>query len=206
MMWNTSYGMMRVPEPTGTAAIGPDQAVRIADGWLSEHRTGLPAAEPDQFPGYYTLHTLRDTHIVGMLSVNATTGEVWYHTWHGRFIQMQEPRSSARPWASQHCARLGVDQCRPPPRPNDLLWPFSFHFHCVPTTAGLTESTVLSPSGPLLKWPTRGSPPAGLASNGGTGARCARFGPRLAGGEIAGTLSPRCDSGSGTLRLGGSWW
>ncbi|MFD8376294.1 hypothetical protein ACFV2Z_37025 [Streptomyces sp. NPDC059688] len=95
MMWNTSYGMMRAPAPTSTAAVGPDQAVRIADGWLSKHRTGLHAAEPDQFPGYYTLHTLRDSHIVGMLSVNATTGQVWNHTWHSRFIQMQEPRSSA---------------------------------------------------------------------------------------------------------------
>jgi hypothetical protein len=25
-----------------------------------------------------------------MLSVHATTGAVWYHTWHGRFIAMQE--------------------------------------------------------------------------------------------------------------------
>jgi len=95
MMWNTAYGMMRGPQPTGTAAIRPDQAVRIADGWLTEHHTGLHAAEPDQFPGYYTLHTLRDHHVVGMLSVNATTAQVWYHTWHGRFIQMQEPRGSA---------------------------------------------------------------------------------------------------------------
>ncbi|MGW7261618.1 hypothetical protein [Streptomyces sp. NPDC054834] len=94
MMWNTAYGMMRAPHQSGPAAVGPDQAVRIADGWLSEHRTGLHAAEPDRFPGYYTLHTLRDHHVVGMLSVNATTGQVWYHTWHGRFIQMQEPRGS----------------------------------------------------------------------------------------------------------------
>ncbi|MFB9904311.1 hypothetical protein [Allokutzneria oryzae] len=90
MMWNTASGMMPAPGRTGTAAIGPDQAVRIADQWLSEHRTGLHAAEPDRFPGYYTLHTLRDDHIVGMLSVNATTGAVWYHTWHGRFLQMRE--------------------------------------------------------------------------------------------------------------------
>ncbi|MFH8771288.1 hypothetical protein ACIF83_38465 [Streptomyces sp. NPDC085866] len=93
MMWNTAYGMMRAPHQTGTAAVRPDQAVRIADRWLGEHRSGLHAAEPEQFPGYYTLHTLRDDHIVGMLSVNATSGQVWYHTWHGRFIRMQEPRS-----------------------------------------------------------------------------------------------------------------
>lgn len=92
MMWNTAYGMM--PTPNRAATIGPEQAVRIADRWLSEHRTGLRASEPDRFPGYYTLHTLRGDQIVGMLSVNATTGAVWYHTWHGRFIQIQQYSSS----------------------------------------------------------------------------------------------------------------
>ncbi len=53
---------------------------------------GLPlaVAEPDRFYGYYTLHTLRDGEIEGMLSVNGYTGEVWYHAWHGPFIQIQE--------------------------------------------------------------------------------------------------------------------
>ncbi|GAU69787.1 hypothetical protein SSP35_14_01210 [Streptomyces sp. NBRC 110611] len=94
MMWNTTYGMMPVGTPPGTATVGPDRAVRIANRWLSEHRPGLHAAEPDRFPGYYTLHTLRDDHIVGMLSVSASTGDVWYHTWHGRFLQMREPSGS----------------------------------------------------------------------------------------------------------------
>ncbi|KUN82229.1 hypothetical protein AQJ66_22615 [Streptomyces bungoensis] len=90
MMWNTAYGMMSARSRPGTVAIGPAQAVRIADRWLGEHRRALHAAEPERFPGYYTLHTLRDGHVVGMLSVNATTGTVWYHTWHGRFLRMQE--------------------------------------------------------------------------------------------------------------------
>jgi len=25
-----------------------------------------------------------------MLSVNATTGQVWYHTWHGEFLDKRE--------------------------------------------------------------------------------------------------------------------
>ncbi|MFD0502244.1 hypothetical protein ACFQ0G_03265 [Streptomyces chiangmaiensis] len=69
--------------------------MRIAGRRLSKHQTELHAAEPDHFPGYYTLHTLRDDHIVGVLSVNATTGQVWHHTWHGRFIQLQVPGGSA---------------------------------------------------------------------------------------------------------------
>ncbi|MFI6600212.1 hypothetical protein ACIBHX_28545 [Nonomuraea sp. NPDC050536] len=88
MMWNTAYGMMPASGRTGAGTIGPGQALRIADRWLAEHRTGLHAAEPERFPGYYTLHTLRGDQIVGMLSVNATTGSVWDHTWHGRFIRM----------------------------------------------------------------------------------------------------------------------
>jgi hypothetical protein len=41
-------------------------------------------------PGYYTLHTLRGEQVVGMISVNAATGAVWPHTWHGRFIAMTD--------------------------------------------------------------------------------------------------------------------
>ncbi|WP_053923746.1 hypothetical protein [Streptomyces chattanoogensis] len=90
MTRNTAYGMMPGRTPTGPSAIGPGQAVRIADGWLHQHRTGLHAADPDRFPGYYTLHILRGDRIVGMLSVRAADGAVWYHTWHGRFLQMEE--------------------------------------------------------------------------------------------------------------------
>ncbi|MBA9002773.1 hypothetical protein [Thermomonospora cellulosilytica] len=79
MMWNTAYGMTPARTGPGAAAIRPAQAVRIADQWLRDHRTDLHAAEPDPFPGYYTLHTLRGDKIVGMLSVNSATGAVWNH-------------------------------------------------------------------------------------------------------------------------------
>ena len=46
--------------------------------------------EVDPFYGYYTLHTLNDGEIEGMLSVNGTTGQVWYHSWHGDFLDMTE--------------------------------------------------------------------------------------------------------------------
>ena len=42
------------------------------------------------FPGYYTLDTTRNGKTVGMLSVNARTGAVWHHGWHGRFLGEQE--------------------------------------------------------------------------------------------------------------------
>ncbi|UXY32315.1 hypothetical protein [Streptomyces sp. HUAS TT20] len=94
MMWNTAYGMMSARADSRAATIGPEQASGIANRWLEEHRPGLRAAEPEDFPGYYTLHTQRNGKTVGMLSVNDRTGDVWYHTWHGRFVEMREPADS----------------------------------------------------------------------------------------------------------------
>jgi len=88
MMWNTIYGMH--PGGAGTATVSGEQAQAIADRWLQANRPGEAAGEADAFPGYFTVHTVRDDQIVGMLSVNAVTGAVWYHAWHGRFIAMNE--------------------------------------------------------------------------------------------------------------------
>ena len=87
MMWNTRYGMM--PASDAPSRLSAEQAQEVAQQWADE-RDGLTVAEPDAFPGYYTLHTLRGGRIEGMLSVNATTGAVWYHSWHGEFEEMSE--------------------------------------------------------------------------------------------------------------------
>ena len=87
-MWNTRYGMMAA----GTAASGrvtAAEAEEIADRWLAD-QGDLSADEAEELPGYYTLHTLRDGDVEGMLSVNSTTGDVWYHSWHGQFVDMTE--------------------------------------------------------------------------------------------------------------------
>jgi hypothetical protein len=89
MMWNTVYGMHSASADRQPAA-GADQARRWADVWLADNRRGEHADDPEAFPGYYTLHTLRGDRIVGMLSVHATTGAVWYHTWHGHFLAIGE--------------------------------------------------------------------------------------------------------------------
>lgn len=86
MMWNTHYSMMAINQAT-PAAIGPERAQQIADQWLQRNQPGLHAADATAFPGY---DTLRGDQIVGMLSVNAQNRAVWYHTWHGQFIRMQE--------------------------------------------------------------------------------------------------------------------
>jgi len=89
-MWNTRYGMMA--RGGSEAQVSATEAKRIADEWLAGQAgaDGLTAATADAFPGYYTLHTLRDGKVDGMLSVNATSGDVWYHSWHGALVEMSE--------------------------------------------------------------------------------------------------------------------
>jgi len=93
MMWNGRYGMHGRGGMMGgngdVNTINAEQAVEIAQRWLDTYRAGVTVEEhADPFYGYYTIHTLKGGQIEGMLSVHATTGQVWYHTWHGRFIQM----------------------------------------------------------------------------------------------------------------------
>ncbi|MEP7736255.1 hypothetical protein ABKW28_01250 [Nocardioides sp. 31GB23] len=86
-MWNTRYGMMA--RRGAPASISAERAGDIAARWAEDHG-GLAVGEAEAFPGYYTLHTLRAGQVDGMLSVNATTGDVWYHDWHGDFIEMSD--------------------------------------------------------------------------------------------------------------------
>ena len=70
--------------------VSSDEARDVAQRWLDDNLPGREAGSPDQFYGYYTLHFLRDGQIEGMLSVRGSTGDVWYHSWHGDFVQMTE--------------------------------------------------------------------------------------------------------------------
>ncbi|TET13226.1 MAG: hypothetical protein E3J81_09205 [Dehalococcoidia bacterium] len=94
MMWNTKYGMMggyrTGGEPTANMPITPEQAKALAQHFLDTYLPGPTVADADTFYGYYTLHTFNDSQVEGMLSVNGYTGAVWYHTWHGPFIGMEE--------------------------------------------------------------------------------------------------------------------
>jgi len=107
MMWNTKYGhmagggMMRpgmmgsgwgapgVVSGTAPAAqpITKERARQIASQYL---QSALPGTQPDDgtaFYGYVTFDVERNGKTIGMLSVNAYTGQVWYHTWHGTFVR-----------------------------------------------------------------------------------------------------------------------
>ena len=78
------------PSGSLSAPLTVSDAQRIANQWLAKQGSGVTAAQPDALPGYFTLHTLTDGKITGMLSVNEQTGAVWYHWWHGRFVAMEE--------------------------------------------------------------------------------------------------------------------
>jgi hypothetical protein len=92
MMWNTRYGMHGASNGWGAVvAVSGQRARQIATDWLNANLAGRIAQPPDSYPGYYTSETTtRDGTINGMLSVNATTGQVWYHSWHGRFIAKED--------------------------------------------------------------------------------------------------------------------
>jgi hypothetical protein len=99
MMWNTQYGMMvgqaggmmgmmgLWAPPSGAPAVSEGQARVNAQKFLDTKFPGakLPA-DIMAFPGYYTIDFEINDLPAGMLSVNAYTGQVWYHTWHGQFL------------------------------------------------------------------------------------------------------------------------
>jgi hypothetical protein len=82
---------------TGTATPSTGTTMSLADAqalaqrWLDANESGVNVESGgDAFPGYYTLETLKGGNITGMISVNATTGAVWPHWWHGAFIAKSE--------------------------------------------------------------------------------------------------------------------
>lgn len=97
MMWNTKYGMMQGTMgsrgQTGTSSqmqLNEQEASSIAETYLSQNFPGSHVEGITRFYGYYTIDFQKDGKIVGMLSVNGYSGEVWYHSWHGAFIQETE--------------------------------------------------------------------------------------------------------------------
>lgn len=102
MMWNVKYGHMGGgfggmmgrgfgwggnTAPTADMPVKPDQATQLANDYLAQALPGTTAKDPETFYGYYTMDTLKDGKTAGMMSVNGYTGQVWYHSWHGTFIQ-----------------------------------------------------------------------------------------------------------------------
>ncbi|MEM2912188.1 MAG: hypothetical protein QW146_06770 [Candidatus Bathyarchaeia archaeon] len=108
MMWNTKYGMHSGTggwygmhgmmggynwygaAPTSTMPVTVDQAKVYAQQYLNTYYPGTTVGEVKPFYGYYHVMVELNGQPYGMLSVNGYTGQVWYHTWHGTFIQELE--------------------------------------------------------------------------------------------------------------------
>ncbi len=99
MMWNAKYGMMgrrggmmgmMGSYASGEMTLSPQEAEEVAQRWLETNLPGRTPGEADEFYGYYTFHFFNDGQIEGMLSVHGSSGEVWYHSWHGDFVTMTE--------------------------------------------------------------------------------------------------------------------
>jgi hypothetical protein len=95
MMWNTKYGMhggvmgwfAESPSPMTVTA---EQAENFAQHYLNAYIPGTTVGEAEAFYGYFHVMVLSAGEGYGMLSVNGYTGQVWYHNWHGAFIQELE--------------------------------------------------------------------------------------------------------------------
>jgi hypothetical protein len=93
MMWNSKYspmnnGIMRGSNQASSAAtVSSDKAAQLAQQYLDANFNGTKVEMATQFYGYYTYDFTVNDKIAGMVSVNAYTGQVWYHSWHGTFIQ-----------------------------------------------------------------------------------------------------------------------
>ena len=112
MMWNLKYGMHAgsgfgghggmmgyfesgsqwdAPDVSAEMTVSAKEVEQIAQDYLDAYAPGVEVShEITAFYGYYTIDTEKDGKIIGMLSVNGYSGQVFPHTWHGDFIEMSE--------------------------------------------------------------------------------------------------------------------
>jgi len=92
MMWNTRFGRHAGSQGANTfaGAVDATKARAIATAWLAANRAGTTIGSMDAYPGYFTIDLKRNGVVSGMMSVNSSSGAVWYHTWHGAFIAVED--------------------------------------------------------------------------------------------------------------------
>ena len=83
MMWNTRYGAGRMQ--AGSSGYDLAGAKKLAEDFLTGYLPGAQIQESHEMPGYYTFDFGRN-ETEGMLSVNAYSGQIWVHTWHGFYL------------------------------------------------------------------------------------------------------------------------
>ncbi len=111
MMWNLKYGGLNhqqsmagrggmmgnaiwngsLPTVSAEMPVSQAEALQKAQEFLDQTRKGATTApDADAFYGYYTIDILQSGQVIGMLSVNGFSGQIFLHTWHGTFISQKE--------------------------------------------------------------------------------------------------------------------
>ena len=116
MMWNLKYGCLNMqqmmdgnnsmmggimgncdgnnatpPNVPAEMTVNTEQATEFAQEYLDANIPGATVVhDPTKFYGYYTFDFEKDGKVAGMLSVNGYSGQVFLHTWHGKFLEESE--------------------------------------------------------------------------------------------------------------------
>jgi hypothetical protein len=91
MMGRWSGNNTPAADVSAAMPVSASDAAKFAQEYLDASLPGAKVSdEITTFYGYYTIDVERDGKIIGMLSVNGYTGQVFYHTWHGDFVEMKE--------------------------------------------------------------------------------------------------------------------
>jgi hypothetical protein len=92
MMWNLKYGHMgSTLTITQDNTLSLTEAKDLAQKALDQEVNGATVEGTGfDFYGYYTFDYQVNGTIAGMLSVNGSSGQAWFHTWHGTFISEKE--------------------------------------------------------------------------------------------------------------------
>ncbi len=95
MMWNTKYRMMGRNiyynnDEINNIKLTRNEALIKAKEYVKNNlNTNYNVSdEGREYNGYFTFHIEENDTIVGMLSVNSYTGDVWYHNWHGSIVNI----------------------------------------------------------------------------------------------------------------------
>jgi hypothetical protein len=90
--WMRNEGTLTVPtNVTADMTVTVGQAVTDAQAYLDNALPGATADTSAQaFYGYYSIKVIKDGNVIGILSVNGTSGQVFMPNWFGTYVTSQD--------------------------------------------------------------------------------------------------------------------
>jgi len=90
-MMGQNYFSGDVTNISAEMPVTEEQATQAAQAYLDLNFSGAEVeGHATAFYGYYTFDYSQNGKVAGMLSVNGYSGQVFYHSWHGTFIEETE--------------------------------------------------------------------------------------------------------------------